>query len=273
MRKLFCMFLSIVFAVCFCSCNRIIYIDDTKEQKAYNETLTSLFNALDNGNADTVYDLFSPVVREQDKELKGQIDKLLLVYKGPIDEIGWDGLLAGEASYEDGERCAEAYSGFPVRAGNTYFWFYLNLMYENTMDEKQIGITQLEFYTADEYCILCYDEDAKIKDYVGLKVYAEQVVTEEIRCIHGQPHKYLSSTDGLNIDDVKNFFENSNSFSIFKSNFGEPNAQNIFIYYELSNENSKTHYLKLYTDADEIYRAEIVDDFKYIETVFNSEEQ
>ena len=36
--------------------------------------------------------------------MKEQIDKLLLVYKGPTDEIGWDGLLAGEASYEYGER-------------------------------------------------------------------------------------------------------------------------------------------------------------------------
>lgn len=272
MKKLFCLLLLLVCTVCFCSCNGI-YVDDTKEQKAYTETITSLFNALDNGNADAVYDLFSPSVREQDKELKEQIDKLLLVYKGPTDEIGWDGLLAGEASYEYGERYKAANAVFPIRSGNTYFWCYLNLMYENTTNKKQIGITQLEFYTSNEYCALCYDEDAKIEDSVGLKVYTEQLETEEIRCIHGQPHKYSSSTDTLNIDDVKNFFENSNSFSKFKIRFGEPNAENVFVYYELSNKNSKTHYLELSVDADEILHAEIVDDFKYIETVFHLEKQ
>ena len=55
MKKLFCLLLLLVCTVCFCSCNGI-YVDDTKEQKAYTETITSLFNALDNRNADAVYD-------------------------------------------------------------------------------------------------------------------------------------------------------------------------------------------------------------------------
>lgn len=271
MKRLLCLLLSILFILSLCSCG-MLYIDDSKEKKAYKDTITVLFNALDNKDADTIYNLFSPSVREQDKDLNEQIEKLLSEYKGPIDEIGWDGLLAGGASYEYGEKSKNAYTTFPVRSGDTYYWCYLDLMYENTFDEKQIGITQLNFYTADEYCIIRYDDNANIDDSVGLEVYTEKTLDTDIRCINGWPHKYSSTTKALNIDHVNNFLKNSDNFTEFKNQFGEPNAENIYAYYNLQQENEKPRYLEIGVDDDSIHNIGIVDDFKYIETIFDDEE-
>ncbi len=270
MKKLICLLTVILLSISLSGCG-MVYIDDSKEQKAYSNTVDSLFNALDNKNGDAVYQLFSPFVRENDKDLKNQIENLLSVYSGPTDEIGWDGLLSGGGTVGEGNREKNAETIFPVRSGDTYFWCYLNIIYVNTFDESQIGIAQLKFYTDDEYCILRYDENAIVQDSYGLEVYTEKTIEEEIRCIDGWPHKYNSSTKELDIDAVKSFFKTSNSFSKFEATFGKANAENIFTYYTLPQVNGKFRYLELGTTNDEIYCARIVDDFSYIETVFDEE--
>ena len=141
-------------------------------------------------------------------------------------------------------------------------------MYENTYDDQQIGIVQMDFYTADEYCILDYDDNLKIIDSVGLTVHADATIENEIRCISGHPHKYSTSTEPLNIDAIKNFFEVSNSFSEFTAQFGQPNAKNIYCYYELPIEGSEHRYLQISTDNNTIYSATVVDEFEYIETIY-----
>ena len=145
-------------------------------------------------------------------------------------------------------------------------------MYENTFDEDEIGITQLDFCTADEYCYSFYDEDAQISDAVGLNVYADIKLDEEIRCISGKPHKYSQNTKPLDISSVKAFLKASQSLKEFENRFGEPNAENIYIYYELPKTEGKVQYLQICEDEDEILSVCIVDDFKFIEVIFDSED-
>ena len=268
MKKVAAFLVCILYLLTLSGCG-LVYIDDSKEKTAYNDAVTSLFNALDKRDNEAIYNLFSPSVREQDEDLEDQIDKLLSIYAGPTDKIGWDGLLGGGASYDDGKHSKNAFTSFPVRSGNAYYWCYLDLMYENTYDDQQIGIVQLDFYTADEYCILEYDDNLKIVDSVGLTVHADATIENEIRCISGHPHMYSTSTEPLNIDAVRNFFKVSNSFSEFTKQFGQPNAKNIYCYYELPMENAKPRYLQIGTVNDTIYSATIENDFEYIETVYN----
>lgn len=239
----------------------------SKEKTAYQNTMTALFTALDEADSETVYNLFAPSVQNQ--ELEVQIDKLLSVYTGPTDEIGWDGLLAGGASYSNGKHIKNSFSTFPIRSGNTYYWCYMDLLYENTYDEQETGITQLDFFTADEYCILKYEE-LKIADTTGLTVHADDTLEADIRCISGHPHIYSSLTKPLKLEDVTVFFNESNSFSGFKAQFGEPNAENIYCYYELPAEGNEQRYLQLLIDNDEICNATVVNTFEYIETIYDN---
>ena len=268
MKKVAAFLVCILYLLTLSGCG-LVYIDDSKEKTAYNDAITSLFNALDKRDNEAIYNLFSPSVREQDEDLEDQIDKLLSIYAGPTDKIGWDGLLGGGASYDDGKHSKNAFTSFPVRSGNAYYWCYLDLMYENTYDDQQIGIVQLDFYTADEYCILEYDDNLKIVDSVGLTVHADATIENEIRCISGHPHMYSTSTEPLNIDAIRSFFKVSNSFSEFKKQFGHPNAENIYCYYELPIESGEHRYLQIGMDSDTIYGATVVNEFEYIETIYN----
>ncbi len=272
MKRIVAVFLvvSYLFGLCSCEVMEILYREDT----AYCEAITSFFAALDQKDKKALLALFSPAVQEQDDDLGEQIDQLLSVYPGPTDEIGWDELLTSGGSRYDGERISDADAIFPVRSGDTYYWCYLKLMYENTVDESQIGITQVDFYTADEYCIFRYDPGAKLSDEAGLSVHAEQTLEEEVRCIAGMPHKYTPCEEPLDIAEIKKFFETSNRYSEFTAHFGQPNACHIFYYYELPVKNGQTRYLEIGTNDDNgtIYGADIVDDLRYIETVFDEEE-
>ena len=271
MKKVVAFLVCILYLLTLSGCG-LIYMDDSKEKTAYNDAIKTLFNAIDKRDNEAIYNLFSPSVRQQDKDLDEQIDKLLSIYAGPTDEIGWDGILGGGTSYRDGKRSKNAFTSFPIRSGNTYYWCYLDLMYENTFDNQQIGIVQMAFYTADEYCILEYDDNLKIIDSVGLTVHADATVEKEIRCISGHPHMYSSSTDPLNIGDVRSFFKTSNSFSEFTKQFGQPNAENIYCYYELPIEGGKHRYLQIGMHNDEIFSAAVVNEFEHIETIYDEKD-
>ncbi len=270
LTKTLCVFVLLLSAVSFAGCG--IIIGDSKEEKAYKSAIDSFINALDSKDASAISELFSPYVREQDKDLSEQINKLISVYDGPTDEVGWDGLLSGEASYEYGDVWKDADTIFPIRCGDTYYWCYLKLMYENTFDESKIGITQLDFYTADEFCISWYDENAKTVDSLGLEVYADKTIDDDIQCINGRPLKFNSDTKELNLDNVKSFFKSKQSFSEFKAQFGEPNAECIYTYYSLPQKNGDKRYLQLCIDCDTICGADIADNFGVVESIFPAEE-
>ena len=239
------------------------------EKEAYRAAVDALVAALDAKDGEALYDLFSPAVQAKDEDLRQQVEHLLTVYEGPADAVGWDGLLGSDGMYENGRCAFNAYTTFPIRAGDTYYWFYMDLMYKNTFNRAQVGITQLVFYTAAEYCGIFYDDDAQQTEETGLTVHAEQTVAEEIRCIYGKPHKYDSRTSPLELAQVKAFCEGLTDFAAFKERFGEPNAANIWSYYALVGEGEKPRYLQLAVHEGKIHSAEIVDDFDFVETVFD----
>lgn len=268
MKKVTIFLICMLCLLTFFGCGRV-HIDTSKEITAYNDAITSLFNALDKRDNEAIYNLFSPSVREQDKDLENQIEKLLSIYAGPTDEIGWDDLLCGGGSYDDGKHSKYASASFPVCSGDTYYWCYLDLMYENTYDSQEIGIIQMDFYTADEYCILEYDDNLKIAESVGLTVHADTTLDSEIRCMSGRPLMYSSSTEPLNIGDIRSFFKSSNRFSEFTTQFGHPNAENIYCYYVLPIENGEHRYLEMGTRNDIIDYAAVVNEFKYLYTIYD----
>lgn len=248
-----------------------------KEKPAYNAALTSLFAALDSGDADAVYELFSPAVREADPNLKEQIERLTEAYSGPTDEIGWNGLLRGDYSSGDNGQVYEASTEFPVRSGDTYYWFYVSLMYINTADESMVGITKLHFFTADEYCIQ-YEEFEngegtwEFSDF-GIEIFDERKTNSEIKCIYGRALRYSPDTAVLDIEKVKEFFAESNSFDEFKAMFGEPNAEYIYYYYGLPSENGEPRYLQICDNWDgTVCGASVVDDFVFIENIYSEDE-
>ena len=263
--------LTYIFCMNLLSSCGFVYFDSSTEKEKYHEAVISFVTALDEKDSEAIYDLFALEVKEQDEDLKEQIDKLLTIYQGQSDGIGGHGVLASDYDYNHGYRIKKAYTYFPIRCGKIYYWCYLDLMYENTYGKDLTGIVQLDFYTADEFCIVRYDEDKKIKENIGLTVHAGNTLEQEVRCIGGYPYMYSNETKPLDINEVKEFFKTSKSFSKFKEQFGNPNAEHIYYQYSLPDENGEHRYLQISDefDEEEIYLVAIVNDFLRVETIYD----
>jgi hypothetical protein len=266
-KKLWVILIAVAVSLSLSGCG-ILMMRENLERTTYENTITALFGALDRGDRDGVKALFSAYVREQDADLDADIEKLFSAYQGPMDETGWDGLLVGSYSSHFGQRESSVYVHFPVRCADTYYWCELAIMYENSLNPLQIGVTYLSFSTADEMCIYIYAPTTGY-DEVGLTVYADRTLDEEIRCIDGNPYKYRRSEKPLDVQEVRDFFKNPKPFPAFKAQFGEPNAENFFTFYELQPENGEARYLEIcYDELGRIYSACIVDQFGYLETIY-----
>lgn len=247
------------------------------EERVYNEAVDEFFAALDARNEEKIFNLFSPYVRENDEDLKEQIERLLEVYPGPTDVCKRDGgMLAGSYANDHGMGSSEVSSSFQVVSNGNNYWCWFKLMYENDFDKKKIGISEVDFFTEDYYCAIRYDEEGA--DYTkgpGLSVLSDYPIAGEIRAIAGYPYKYTQTERVLNQQQVLDFFGHSNKYSDFVEQFGKPNAENISYIYELPSENGEQRYLKLGVDEreDTIFSAYIVDEFDYISTLWTRKQQ
>ncbi|MBQ9805492.1 MAG: DUF5104 domain-containing protein [Clostridia bacterium] len=250
----------------------LVYIPND-EEKAFESVLPKLFEALDSGDNVAIYELFSPAVREQSDNLQEQIAALISVYSGPTDEFDLEDVpMHGREHIGDPGNWASADATIPVRSGDNYYYFGIDLMFEH-YDEKQVGITQLEFYTADEMCAFRESNDQWI-ERKGLYLHAEKNLGCEIRTIDGYPNRYTPTTHTINVEEVKEFLKSSSSFSEFVERFGEANAKSSVVdyyYYELPKENGEPRYLNVSEDDEVIRSITIVDDFKFIEMVWEKE--
>lgn len=277
--KILCCALLLTSVSFVCSCIPTRFIESKNEEEIYEETINSLFTALDTKDKDAVIELFSPFVRNQHTGLDAQVEKLFAAYEGPVSEIGWVGLLQASESMSDGDHSQIVESHFPVLCDDTYYWIYMRLVLENDGNEDEIGVAELCFYTADEYYEPETDDsfDENIKNELpeeqpetcGLFVYAEKNLVQEIRCINGQAVMYTKPDKVLNISEVEQFFEESDDYSEFKAKFGEPVGECIYTYYELPEKNGKVQYLQVSVTQDEKYidKISIVDDFEWLENI------
>ncbi len=246
---------------------------ESKETKLYNNAVDEFFAALDQRDADAIRAMFSKSVRDNDTDLDEQIKKLMEVYPGPTDINKRDGsLLAGRYSNHYGKHTSIISSSFPVVSNETYFWCHFEITYQCDEDESRIGVTQVLFFTAEERCIAEYDDDWKRPDTTGLTVYSERTLDCEVRCIEGHPYQYTLADSPLNAEEVKDFLNASDSYTDFVEHFGEPNAVEGYYIYELSEENGNPRYLKMIVleESDEVYDANVVDDFDWLYTLWKN---
>ena len=120
------------------------------------------------------------------------------------------------------------------------------------------------FRESDDQCI----------ERKGLYLHTEKNLGCEIRTIDGGPIRYMPTNHTINVEEVQEFLKSSSSFSEFIERFGEANAKSPVVnyyYYELPKENGEPRYL-LVSEHDEVIRIiTIVDDFKFVEMLWQNE--
>ena len=244
---------------------------EEREERIYTETIEAIFAALDAGDADGLLGLFSEEAWHGDPDLEADIAYLMEVYQGPYVTNGFDGLLGSDASFEPEGRTYHIYTSVPVQAGDTYYWIYLKHTYQSDPDPTRIGITSLSFYTADEWSLLLYDEDAQRPEVLGLTVYAEKTLDGEWRCIYGDPIQY-TPREAIDPDEAVAQLNKTDSFSAFKEVFGEPAGSWVYHYYPLPDEGGEARWLCVgaVEKEDWIYGIFVVDRFAWVEELWDN---
>lgn len=244
---------------------------EQKEERIFVETVEAIFAALDAKDADALYGLFSAEAWAGDPDLEADIARLLEVYEGPYVTHGFDGILGGGADFEPEGRTYDIFYSVPVQAEDTYYWIYLKYTYQCDPDPTRIGITEMSFYTADEWSLMTYDEDGHWDDSLGLNVYADKILDGEWRCIYGNPIQY-TPRETVDPDEVVEQLDKTDSFSAFKDVFGEPAGSHIYHYYPLPDEDGEERWLCVgaVENEDWIYGIFVVDRFMWIEQLWDN---
>ncbi|MBE6639008.1 MAG: DUF5104 domain-containing protein [Ruminococcaceae bacterium] len=239
------------------------------EEKIYRQKIDAFFDALDAGDAEEMLALFSQTVVNSDSDLNEQIDKLISLYPRSTTTVMFDGLLGGEYEDEDGMFKSMACATIPIINNNEYYWVYIELIYEDDSSPDSIGLHRVYFYTADEYCMYFQDEDAAAPMELGLVVYAQRKMDQEIRCIESFPYAFTAIERDFDLSEMEAFLQSSDDWSAFVAKFGQPNAKGVTenCYYEIQESADKVIYLEIAVQDEEIIYANLVDEFDYIRCV------
>ncbi len=270
MKKAFCLILCAIYIFSMSGCGSF-FVDE--EYEIYSETVDTLLTALENQDADAIYNLFSPAVRREDEDLKEKIQELLSIYDGPTEQIGDISCLAGGASYEDGMRSKDCGTRFPIFSDGKYYWIDMELMYVNTFDKSQVGVTCLEFFSAEAFYELWSYPGEYTQPPKGLNLYIKDVAEYNIVSINNYPFNIIH-TNTVDLDEVRTFFETSTSTDAFVAQFGEPSAsceEHTTLIYCLPTQDGEERYLDIGHADGQIYACGIYGNFGYIDTVFEEE--
>lgn len=258
--------------LCFAGCapggGRVL--DVSGERKALGEAVDGLFAALDARDGEAIEALFSPAVRQKDKDLAEQIERLLEVYPGPTSRYDWEDDGGAKkrvgGSYSNTARCTVY-----ATSGGVDYWCWIGMMYQNSDSNKE-GVTDIRFFTAEEFCGVHYD-DWDIPNEDGLSVYAERTLDCEIRAIEGEPYKYTPPKAPLDLGEAEAFLDRPRTYDAFVEQFGEPCAVNIWYFYELPPEDGAPRYLRMNVDYNDktVFGFSLVDDRQWLCRLFEEE--
>ena len=259
--------------LCVTSCSHIS--KEKQEESLYQKAIDDFFSALKSKDSNGIKALFSKSAIEADADMQNNIDKLLEIYPSAPTQILFHGLLHGSYKQIDGLYRSVINSTFPIFCDGKYYWIYLELVYEDDFCTENIGISRIEFYTADEYCIYYHSDISCSSSELGFHLFAEQQLENNVICIENCPYEYVYIERDLTFTEVKSFLQSNTSFSDFQKVFGQPNASqpedNMYfrvVFYEVFVDGADPVYVELgVRNGNEIIYANLLNSTSYLESI------
>lgn len=241
-----------------------------EEQELYQNKVVEFFDVLKDNDSEKLKSLFSQNIIENCEELEKNINTLIDFYSSDENEFLFVSPNSEVLKDDDKEKvCLE--SVFPIINNRIYYWVYFSFTYIDEFDSSNIGITQVNFYTSDEYYIF-YHSNEKIEKSVGLNLYIENKLEDTIVCINNYPQLYKSTGNILDIEVVEEYLKNNKTINEFISTFGDYNCKATLVdslenyYYEV-NFNGEKVYLGLVCDDGNISSVGLYNDREWLKTI------
>lgn len=245
------------------------------EEKIYLETVEAFLEASEAGDKKAIRKLFSKNARKSDEDLDRQIDLWLEEYPGGGYFWYRDAVLHGSYSRRSGKRSSTVDDTVVFTTGGDYYWCSIELTYENDFDRGEIGVNSASLFSKEYYCALRYEQEgAEWPREQGMNVRLEFPCEGQIRVADGQPVLYTSVERELDEAKVKAFLDENDSYDAFAERFGQPNGENIYLYYELPAEDGRPRFLKIGVDDRDntVYSASVTDDLKWLYSLWYEED-
>lgn len=241
------------------------------EKEIYNRVVDAFLAAVDARDKEAIKELFAPSVLAEDEDIDESIDQLFAFYSGPTDSWERDKGLAGRYTNHYGDRRSEVETWFPVFSGETAYYCYLTLVYENDENKDEIGIVEVDFLSEKVKC----SEEIEWSDDLGLNVMEDAPGDYLTRRIGGYPKQYTPTDDRLlTEEDFTSFLEESKSLKELIKRFGKPNVYtppDIDCAYEIEEENGKNRYVDMWVDGDTITQVTVVNEEDTLRTLLKYE--
>ena len=241
-----------------------------QEQELYQNKVVEFFDVLIDNDSEKLKSLFSKNTIDNCEELEENINTLIDFYSSNENEFLFVSP-SSEGLKEEGKEKVCLESVFPIINNGIYYWVYFSFTYIDEFDSSNIGITQVNFYTRDEYYIF-YHSNEKIEKSVGLNLYIENTLEDTIICINNYPQLYKSTGNILDIAVVEEYLKNNKAINEFVSTFGDYNCKATLVdslesyYYEVIFNGEKV-YLELSCDNGKIDSARLYNDRECLKTI------
>lgn len=253
-----------------CSNGRINPDKSKQEQETYQNKVIEFFDVLKDNDSEKLKSLFSKNTIDNCEELEENINTLIDFYSSNENEFLFVSP-SSEGLKEEGKEKVCLESVFPIINNGIYYWVYFSFTYIDEFEASNIGITQVNFYTSDEYYIF-YHSNEKIEKSVGLNLYIENTLEDTIICINNYPQLYKATGNILDIEEVEEYLKNNKAINEFVSTFGDYNCKATLVdslesyYYDVTFNGEKV-YLELSCDNGNIDSASLYNDREFLKTI------
>lgn len=243
-------------------------------EKIYDETVFNVVSALDNGDKTALKEMFVDKTRNL-PDFDEKIDYLFSLYNVKHSKIGDYTLSRGSGSIRYGVKICSEQSIFPIMLNDEYYYIYINVSCIDESNPENEGITSFGFYSAQDHYLNIEKEIDIPRPEFDVIISTDHADEFEYIVVGERPYKIISDTAPLSKIDVLDFLSETNSSKLFVDRFGAPIAEDdLGKYYYIDDGSQETHYLYIadWVEKEEIRFAKIESDLKWIEKIYDKDE-
>ena len=239
-----------------------------RSEDACSQLLTRFTTALETRDAAALKALFSPKVQAS-CDLDTPIRELLALTEGRTLRAEWDGLNSSGATRSRTEHSEHASFRIDLYIDGTPYFVHLEQIYRHQEEPDAVGATRIALYS--DYLYISESFTSPAGD--GLFVHAYTGTDYQTRRINNYPHIWTEIPRTIPVAELSAIIQANPTLAAVQQAFGEPNAHDIFYFYQLADENGETRYAKLYVNDDGTLRkVELISGTDWLRKLYPPEE-